>query len=55
MSDKPLPGHKGNPIEISDPSEARANLSYTIKPKARKEQADGEALPRSRSKDRSEG
>lgn len=47
------PGHKGNPIEISDPSEARANLSYIIKP--RKEHSDGEAVPRQRSKDRSEG
>lgn len=46
-------GTKDDPIEISDPSEARANLSYTLKPK--KEKADGRTLPRQRSENRSEG
>lgn len=46
-------GTKDDPIEISDPSEARANLTYIIKPK--KEEARGEAVSSRRSKDRSEG
>jgi hypothetical protein len=46
-------GTKDDPIEISDPSEARANLSYVIKPK--KEKADGKPLPVGSRKDRSEG
>jgi hypothetical protein len=46
-------GTKEDPIEISDPSEARANLTYIIKPK--KEKSDGEAVSRRAGKDRSEG
>lgn len=42
-------GTKDDPIEISDPSQARANLSYIIKPK--KEKSDGEAVSRRRSPD----
>lgn len=44
------PGTKENPIEIDDPSEARGNWSYVVRPK-RKEQTDGEAVPRRRSPD----
>lgn len=46
-------GTKEDPIEISDPSEARANLSYIIKPK--KEKHDGESVSVRTRKDRSEG
>lgn len=46
-------GTKDDPIEIADATEARANLSYTIKP--RKVKDDGEAVSSRRSKDRGEG
>lgn len=47
-------GTKDDPIEISDPSQARANLSYVVKPN-RKEKSDGEAVSRRRSPDTREG
>src|SRR5215510_5989723 len=46
-------GTKDDPIEIADPSEARANRTYIIKP--RKVEDDGEAVQKRRSKDRGEG
>jgi hypothetical protein len=47
-------GTPDDPIEISDPSEARANLTYIIKP-PKKEKAHGETVPDERSPDRRQG
>lgn len=42
------PGHKDNPIQITHPSQARANVSYVL---VKEEAADGEAVSPARSKD----